>query len=149
MGADYFIENSNVIINLIYADKILNSLDFIADDGKSIKENLTDCLEDYGWKLKSSNKRQLTFIFEPDDDIEFDWSVYEQLAPFLVDGSFVEENSGELPDEYYENDEDIRGFVVGLIEKGKVKRQLYAVTEKEDGKINRVFVRDLSEEDWA
>jgi hypothetical protein len=145
MGRDAFIIDSKIRINLTRAKALTEVLDFYPDEDKNDLGNLSDCLEDYNLMFRSEQNGIAEFFVDDDDeDEEFDWDLLGMMAPFLEDGSFVEEEPPYIEDE---DGHETDGVYIGKVENGEMKLATYTVTQDDTGQ-KQYHLQKIYEEDW-
>ena len=132
MGRDSFITDSKLCIRTESTQDLLEEFDYYLDEDKAELENLCDCLEDYGLSLREEQDGVAEFyLHDANEDRDFDWEILRMMAPFLEDGSFIEETPPYIEDE---NGNEIDGVYLGKISNGKLQLGSYTISQSELGK---------------
>lgn len=135
---------SKITFPLFYANKIMEILNFYEDEDKSLEENISDCFSDLGFVAVEIKNSKITFSLKNQDAENVEWIFLNKIAPYLVDGSYVEEFINQMEDE---NGRVYKGVFVGTIEQGILVRRCFeiianGVTSKR--KLIEVFDKGLS-----
>lgn len=134
MGRDSFTYDSKIIIKTEKVAKLLTALDYYFDEDDDLEQELIACLSDYDWQFVEQDLDLLEFKQVDQSDHNFDWEEFEQLVPFLEDGSYYEETG---------DSDDGEAIYGGYITSSGLLKKLFSIENVDsDNEVQRKLISE-------